>query len=161
MDRTAHRGNCASKAPHERRVELDLVGVHLHDRARLYVQGRSGQASGRPRRQCPYGAYASLGFGVSVSTPAPRARAVSETGYTIVPSSRRAPVIRITHGSPPVPTKVWRVPGGQWTKSQARRGRSCSSISSKHSPASTRKSSWLDSAWYMPVGFPGSRTASV
>src|SRR3954462_2322583 len=69
--------------------------------------------------------------------------------------------MKITQGPPPVPTKVCRVPGGQWTKSQARNSRSSSSTSSRQVPASTRKSSWLDSAWYMPVGLPGSSTASV
>src|SRR3954447_23179979 len=69
--------------------------------------------------------------------------------------------MKMTQGPSPVPTKVWRVPGGQWTKSHARSGRSSSSISSRHSPASTRKSSCDDSAWYIPVGFPGSSTASV
>src|SRR4051794_17385921 len=69
--------------------------------------------------------------------------------------------MKMTHGPSLVPTKVCRVPGGQWTKSHARSSRSSSSTSSRHVPASTRKSSWLDSAWYMPVGLPGSSTASV
>src|ERR1035437_843313 len=73
----------------------------------------------------------------------------------------RAPVMKITHGAPSVPTKTCSVPAGQCTKSHARRRRSTPAINSRHSPARTRKSSWPDSAWYMPVGLPGSSTASV
>jgi hypothetical protein len=36
-----------------------------------------------------------------------------------------------------------------------------SSTSSTHFPPSMRKSSWPDSAWYIPVGVPGSSTARV
>src|SRR4051794_30028419 len=69
--------------------------------------------------------------------------------------------MKITHGPSPAPTNVWFVPGGQCTKSHCFSGRSCSSMISTHSPASTKKSSWPDSAWYMPDGLPGSSAASV
>ena len=46
--------------------------------------------------------------------------------------------MKITHRSSPTPTKVCRVPGGQWTKSQARSSRSSSSTSSRHTPARTK-----------------------
>src|SRR6185437_13868011 len=71
---------------------------------------------GRPRRPAAPGANArtvrksSCGLSVSVSTEAPCARACSATGYTIVLPSRRAPVMKSTHGPSPVPTNVCRVP---------------------------------------------------
>src|SRR6266516_2943883 len=71
------------------------------------------------------------------------------------------PVMKMTHGPSPVPTKTCPVPGGQCTKSHARSGRSSPSTRSKHSPARTRKSSCFDSARYIPLGLPGSSTASV
>jgi RNA polymerase sigma factor (sigma-70 family) len=43
----------------------------------------------------------------------------------------------------PAPTKMCPVSGGQWTKSHARSRRSSPSISSRHSPVRTRKSSRL------------------
>ena len=63
--------------------------------------------------------------------------------------------MRIAHGPSPAPTKMWCVPGGQWTKSQAFSRRSSPSIRQMHSPERTRKSSWTASAWYLPLGWPG------
>ena len=45
--------------------------------------------------------------------------------------------------------------GGQWTKSHARSGRSSPSTISSASPASTRKSSWSSSQWYIAIASPG------
>ena len=59
----------------------------------------------------------------------------------------RAPTIRIGHGSSPAPTMMCAVPGGQWKKSHWRSRRSSPSTTRMHSPASTRKPSWSDSAW--------------
>ena len=53
------------------------------------------------------------------------------------------------------------VPGGQCTKSHARSGRSSPSTINSASPASTRKSSWSASQWYIPIDSPGSRTREV
>src|SRR5437588_211871 len=64
----------------------------------------------------------------------------------------RPPVMKTTHGPSPAPTNTCSVPGGQCTKSHARSVRSSPSISSRHSPARTRKSSRFDSAWYIPLG---------
>ena len=50
------------------------------------------------------------------------------------------------------------VPAGQCTKSQARSGRSTPSMITRHSPESTRKSSWASSEWYFPFGSPGCST---
>src|SRR5437764_4993083 len=69
--------------------------------------------------------------------------------------------MKITQGPSPVPTKTWAVPGGQCTRSHACSGRSWSSMIRTHVPASTRKSSWHGSAWYIPFGVPGSRTTRV
>ena len=63
--------------------------------------------------------------------------------------------MKITHGPSPAPTKMWSVSGGQWTKSHAFSGRSSPSISSRHSPASTRNSSGSASRWYIPVRLSG------
>src|SRR4051794_11129196 len=48
--------------------------------------------------------------------------------------------------------------GGQWTKSQARSGRSSPSTISSASPTSTRKSSWSASQWYIAIVSPGAIT---
>src|SRR3954469_14093024 len=69
--------------------------------------------------------------------------------------------MKITHGPSPAPTRMCSVSGGQCTKSHAFSGRSSPSINSKHSPASTRKFSWLASRWYRPLASPGCSTASV
>src|SRR6266704_397213 len=69
--------------------------------------------------------------------------------------------MKMTHGTSPVPTNEWLVPGGQWTKSHALSARSSSSIKSRHSPARTRKSSCADSRWYRPPDWPGCRTPIV
>ena len=66
----------------------------------------------------------------------------------------------IAHGPSPAPTKTCSVIGGQWTKSHCFSGRSSPSITSTHSPETTRKSSWAHSPWYMQFGSPGRRTTS-
>src|SRR5829696_8239419 len=50
---------------------------------------------------------------------------------------------------------------GQWTKSHVWRRRSSPSATRIASPATTRKSSWASSAWYMAPGWPGWRTLTL
>ena len=77
------------------------------------AHGSPFHLSGRPGFHFGYGAYASEGFVVSWPTPAPWRSASSERGYTISRSSRREPVMKMTHGPSPAPTKACSVPGGQ------------------------------------------------
>src|SRR5262249_30322012 len=46
-------------------------------------------------------------------------------------------------------------------RSHARSRRSWSSIKSRHSPMSTRKFSWFDSAWYRYLERPGDKTRTL
>src|SRR5690349_18329817 len=66
--------------------------------------------------------------------------------------------MRMPQGPSPAPTNTWSVPAGLCTKSQARSRSSSPSISTRHSPKSTRKSSWAFSRWYRQFGWPGSST---
>jgi hypothetical protein len=73
----------------------------------------------------------------------------------------RAPTASTRHGAAPAPMIVWFVPGGQCTKSHVRSLRSSPSMMSIASPASTRKSSWSDSQWYIAIGSPGPRSVRL
>ena len=79
-----------------------------------YSQGSPAQLFGRPGSHFGNGAYASAGELVSVSTPAPYRSASSERGYTVPVSGQpfRAPVMKITQGPVPLPTKACSVSAG-------------------------------------------------
>ena len=107
------------------------------------------------RRSAPARARRSPSYAVSGSVDSSatlaRGRADASSGtyapQSSVIESTRAPTDTITHEPVPAPTIVCFVPGGQWTKSHARSGRSSPSTSRSASPETTRKSSWSASQW--------------
>ena len=145
--------------PHTRTIHACLELLQ-HVRAARAGRRRSGQpalAVGRRRR--PRGTRRTPPC--RRASPSRRRRRAAARAPTRDRRRRRlarAPTARIAHGPSPAPTKTCSVQAGQWTKSQARSRRSSPSISSRHSPESTRKSSWSSSPWYMQAGWPGSST---
>ena len=157
-----------------RRARGGLVRARLLRAARARDRLRRGRARRRHRDHEALGRQPALavarqlaageagvrlgGDGRLALDAAPCRRAASSTVYA--PQSgpceaARAPAASTRHGASPAPTIVCFAPAGQCTKSHCRRGRSSPSITRSASPASTRKSSWSASQWYIAIGSPG------